>query len=215
MKFVKILFIPALLCSCSLKNSYADYGAFLGREKDISGFKNYSYVSYNLLGFPNNLIEKVHKNGTKSLAYLNIGSLENWNDDYDEYKDITFKDYENWPDERWVDVTQAKWSSRVINLAKQIKAKDAFGVYLDNVDVYTIAQEEGLDYAAYGESLVDMITRISKLGLKVLMNGGSNFLDDMNDKKNNVFKYIWGYHQEEVFSLIKDYENDKFGRQDG
>lgn len=213
-KFSLFSVIPFLICSCQKGFKANDYGAFLGREKDISGFTNYKYVSYNLLGFPKDLIEKVHKNGTYSLAYLNIGSLEKWSDDYDEYKDLTFLDYENWPDERWVDVTQEKWQTRVDSFAKQIKKKKAFGVYLDNVDVYTIAKENDLDYRAFGASLNTMITKIAKLGLKVMMNGGSEFLDDMNDAKSDIFDSIWGYHQEEVYSLILDYENDKFGKQD-
>ena len=46
-----------------------------------------------------------------------------------------------------------------------------------------------------------------------MINGGSEFLDDMNDKNNEIFDSIWGYHQEEVFSLIKDYDKNIFGKQ--
>ena len=206
--------LPFSLCSCQVGKKSKDYGAYLGRDKDITGFKDYEYVSYSALDFTKEQNKEVSESGTKILAYLNIGSLETFHDDYDQYVDITFKDYENWPDERWVDVTQSKWQKRVLSFAKEIKNNYAYGVYLDNVDVYTVSEEEGLDYQAFASSLKTMMKQISSLGLKIMINGGSHFIEDMNKKKDDVFKYIWAYHQEEVFSLIKDYDNDKFGKQD-
>ena len=46
-----------------------------------------------------------------------------------------------------------------------------------------------------------------------MINGGSEFIDDMLEQENDVIDSIWAYHQEEVFSLIKDYNNNIFGTQ--
>ena len=55
---------------------------------------------------------------------------------------------------------------------------------------------------------------IKKLGGYVMVNGGSEWLDDLMDRKYNPARFIDGYTQEEVFSRIKDYEgNGKFGKQ--
>ena len=214
--------IPLLLCACKAQKEeqkqnliYNDYGAFLGRsDNNVTGFNNYKYVSLELDEFGDSNLNRLSNKGVNFLAYLNVGSLENYRDYYEDYESITYKDYDNWPDERWIDVTNSSWQKFVVNtLAKGFKDRNAFGVYLDNVDVYTIAKEEEMNFNAFGAALKNIIKGISDLGLKVMINGGSEFLDDMNDSNDNIFDSIWAYHQEEVFSLITDYEHDGFGKQ--
>ena len=192
-----------------------DYGAFLGRDgNNVNYFNKYQYISLELDEFTDTNLNRLSNKGVKFFAYLNVGSLENYRDYYDDYESITFKDYEEWPDERWIDVSNSSWQNFVVNtLAKGFKDRNAFGVYLDNVDVYTIAKEEEMNFNAFGIGLKNIIKGVSDLGLKVMINGGSEFLDDMNDQNDNVFDYIWAYHQEEVFSLITDYEHNGFGTQ--
>ena len=217
-----LLLLPVILtCGCKPKGipvpnyKYDDYGAFLGRnDNDVTGFSNYSYVSLELDEFGDSNIERLTSKGVHFLAYLNIGSLETYRDYYEDYESITFKDYENWPDERWIDVSNQDWQNFVVNtLAKGFKNRNAFGVYLDNVDVYSVAKEGGLDYTAYAQGLRNIIKGISDLNLFVMVNGGSEFFEDMNEQNSDVFDYLWAYHQEEVFSLIKDFENNTFGKQ--
>ena len=43
--------------------------------------------------------------------------------------------------------------------------------------------------------------------------GGIKYLEDIKDDEDDVIGRIWGYHQEEVFSLITNYENNGFGKQ--
>ena len=132
---------------------------------------------------------------------------------YDDYESLTFKDYDNWPDERWMDVTNQGWQDLMVSLAQSFKNEGAFGVYMDNVDVYSVAKEENMNYQAFGTAIKNMINRVSALGLKVLVNGGAEYFDDMNDVNDNVFDSVWAYHQEEVFSLIEDYDENVFTTQ--
>ena len=220
-KILTFLLIPLLLCGCKKKQetvpefiSYADYGAFLGRNgNDISNFKGYKYISIELDEFTHTNIERINDRGQLIFAYLNVGSLENYRDYYEDYESYTFKDYDNWPDERWIDVRNSSWQDLMVELATRFKSEGAYGVYLDNVDVYSIAKEDGLDYSEFGSSIKSIISRINEAGVKVMVNGGAEYFDDMNDQGDNVFDSVWAYHQEEVFSLIKDYEHNTFGEQ--
>ena len=220
-KILPFLLIPLLLVGCKKKQetvpevvSFADYGAFLGRsDNDISNFKGYKYISIELDEFTHTNIERIDERGQNIFAYLNVGSLENYRDYYEDYESYTFKDYDNWPDERWMDVRDYSWQDLMVELATRFKQDGAYGVYLDNVDVYSIAKEEGMDYAAFGEAIKSIISRINEAGVKVMVNGGAEYFDDMNDQGDNVFDSVWAYHQEEVFSLIKDYDKNTFGEQ--
>ena len=194
--------------------SYADYGAFLGRNgNDISNFKGYKYISIELDEFSHTNIERINERGQLIFAYLNVGSLENYRDYYEDYESFTFKDYDNWPDERWIDVRNNSWQDLMVSLATRFKSEGAYGVYLDNVDVYSIAKEDDLDYLAFGSAIKSIISRINDAGVKVMVNGGAEYFDDMNDQNDNVFDSVWAYHQEEVFSLIKNYDHNTFGEQ--
>ena len=216
-----ILLIPLLLTGCKghKNDEYVipqmdDYGAFLGRSgNNVDGFNKYKFISVELDEFSHTNIERLSKKGVNFLAYLNVGSLESYRDYYDEYESFTFKDYDNWPDERWIDVTNTSWQNNIVSLAQRFKNDGAFGVYLDNVDVYSIAKEEEMNYQAFGEAIKSMIVRINALGLKVLVNGGAEYFDDMFDQNDSVFDSLWAYHQEEVFSLISDYEHNVFTTQ--
>ena len=219
-KLLLVLLAPLALVGCK-KNKEPepfhgnDYGAFLGRyDNNVSGFNQYKYVSVELGEFTHTNIERLTHNETNFLAYLNIGSLETYRDYYDDYESFTFKDYDNWPDERWIDVTNQGWQDLMVELAQGFKDEGAFGVYMDNVDVYSVAKEDGMNYQAFGVAIKNIISRVNALGIKVMVNGGAEYFDDMNDAEDNVFDSLWGYHQEEVFSLIEDYDNDVFTTQD-
>ena len=222
-KLTILLITPLLFCGCKNRHktveenlvSYADYAAFLGRiDNDVTNFSKYKYVSFEFDEYGDSNITRLTEHGLHCFAYLNVGSLETYRDYYEYFEGLTFKDYDNWPDERWIDITDISWQNYVVNnLAQNFKDRKAYGIYLDNVDVYSIAREDGLDYQAFATGLKNVIKGISDLGLKVMINGGAEFLNNMNDQNDSVFDYIWAYHQEEVFSLITDYEHDGFGTQ--
>ena len=218
-KYLLLLLTSLALVGCKSKEEPEpfrgnDYGAFLGRsDNDVTGFNQYKYVAVELDEFTHTNIERLTNKGTNFLAYLNVGSLETYRDYYDDYESFTFKDYDNWPDERWMDVTNQSWQDLMVSLAQSFKNEGTFGVYIDNVDVYSVAKEENLNYQAFGSAIKNIITRVSALGLNVLVNGGAEYFDDMNDVDDNVFDSVWAYHQEEIFSLIEDYDENVFTTQ--
>ncbi|MCQ2801871.1 MAG: endo alpha-1,4 polygalactosaminidase [Bacilli bacterium] len=236
MKKSLFLLIPFALCGCApanpgsdpvnpdpgpiepgLKDKYADYGAFLGRsENNIDGFQDYNYVSIDFKEYTKESIQNIKAMGCGDVfGYLNVGSIENYRSYYKRFESITFLDYEDWPDERWIDVSNSEWQDFVINtLAKEIKNKGGTGVYMDNVDVYSVCIEEKRPTTGVISGLKNIIKGVADLGLKVMVNGGAEFFDDMNDKNDSIFNSVWGYHQEEIFSLIIDYEKNTFGKQE-
>ena len=210
------------MCGCSKKKEEQeplfngrDYAAFLGRsDNDTTHFTKFDYVAFEFDEFTDSSIQRLNRKGVNTLAYLNVGSLENYRDYYDDFESYTFMTYEEWPDERWIDVSVPEWQNFVVNtLAKGFKDRQAFGVYLDNVDVYELAETAGKDSQEFLNGLKTIIKGVSELGLKVMINGGSMFLKYLDQTNDSLFYHIWGYHQEEVFTLITDYENDKFGLQ--
>ena len=191
-----------------------EYGAFLGRSEDTSHFSEYKNISIDIDEFSSSQISQIKSANTNIFAYLNIGSLENYRSYYSTYVNLTFLDYENWPDERWIDVSNSSWQNFVINtLAKNALDKGAYGVYVDNVDVYSVAKEEEKNFNNFKNGIRNILKGVHDLGLKVLMNGGAELIDDLRNANDAIFNYIDIYHQEEVFSLIDDYEEDIFTTQ--
>ena len=47
----------------------------------------------------------------KVYTYLNVGSLEDFRDYYKEYEHLTIGAYENWDEEKWIDVSDKDWQS--------------------------------------------------------------------------------------------------------
>lgn len=86
------------------------YGVYLGENGSntdkLLGYKN---LIIDLDEFSTSNIASIKEAGCKIYSYLSVGSLEKYRSYYEEYKDITFMDYDNWPDERWVDVSNHSW----------------------------------------------------------------------------------------------------------
>ena len=196
-----------------------DYGVFLGASpEDIDYMKNYDTIVIDAQYFTEDQIAQLKEGGHTVFSYLNIGSVEDFRSYYSEYEDLTFADYDNWPEERWVDVSEDDWQEFILeDLAPSILDKGVDGLFVDNVDVYYVASEEGLydgddEDIYYGvenilESLADMDTY-------VCINGGDTFVWEYFDRDGDLSDIMDAVNQESVFSSIEDYENDIFGEAD-
>lgn len=220
-----IIFVFVInLSACALSSDNTStplsngYGAFLSvEESSIAAFFDYDIIAIDAQYYTKDSIATLHNNGVKVYSYLNIGSLEDFRSYYADYYQYTFMDYENWDGERWIDVSKAKWQEFIINtLAKDLKDKGADGVYMDNLDVYSVVQEEynALSVTDIYEGIKNIIEGVANCGLEVVINGGSDFLSEAFTANDTVLDSIYGYNQEEVFSLITDYDNNKFDKQE-
>ena len=155
-------------------------------------------------------IQAVRVKGYKVLGYVSVGTIEKerpWWKDYSSYK---LKRLPDWPKEYYIDVRQAPWQDFLIRRAREIQEMGFDGWWLDNIDVYSEYKSKKMFTA-----IAELFLKFRALGGYVMINGGSEWLDDAIDRGEKLMDYIDGYTQEEVFSLIDDYDGRcKFGRQE-
>lgn len=155
------------------------------------------------------VIKKIKSKGYKVLGYLSVGTIEKERLWYKKYKKYGLKKLKDWPNEIYADVRKTNWRCFLVSRAKSIKAKGFDGWWCDNIDVYSEYKSTKM-YTA----IKAVLKQIKSIGGYVMINGGSEFLDDALDKKVSVSKFINGYTQEEVFSRITSYKGSgKFGKQ--
>ena len=183
------------------------YGVFIGSTADMSFLSEYDTVVIDAQYYSKEQIDSFRKEGHKVYSYINIGSLENFRDYYDEYKDLSLGVYEHWEDEVWIDVSETRWQEFIVNaLAPSLLEKDIDGFFVDNCDVYYNYKEERIF-----QGLCSIMKALRSTKKKVIINGGDNFLFDYYDKYGNCSDVVTGINQECVFTAI-NWEDDSFIR---
>jgi len=120
-------------------------------------------------------------------GYLNVGAIENGRSYYERFHHIRLAKYSGWDGEYWINPTAKEWQEHCINLAKEIKATGAIGLYLDNTDIYYMCQQgfkeektkmlrSAPSAQAVYTALSNIILKISALGMIVMPNGGDTFV---------------------------------------
>ena len=227
MKSLKLLLLTLLTlipaCSSTNKNDASldkEFGVFLGMDEDHKNLEKlykYKRVAIEIEEFDDKDIEKLNSHNVDIYAYISVGSLEDYRDYYDDFKDYTFMDYDNWEHERWIDVSQKSWQKHLLDTASTFKDLGAKGLFMDNFDVYYIVSEEYECTDAFKEGIYQgcktILSDFDNLELDLLINSGTTFLERLASEKCGCINYIDWYAQESVFSSIIDYDNDVFGTQ--
>ena len=187
-----------------------NYGVFLGLDHDsgLSKLYNYKLVVIDLQEFTKNDIEKLHNKGIKVYSYLNVGSVENYRSYYKKFKSFYLGTYENWEDEKWIDVSQKSYQDFLINeLEPSLRQKGADGYFIDNCDVYANFKKEKIY-----KGLQTILGAIHSHNLPMLINGGDVFVTKaINDGSYRTL--FDGVNQEEVFTVI-NFDNHTYHNQD-
>lgn len=168
----------------------------------------YQTLILDLQNFSKEQVSALHHAGVKKIySYLDVGSLETYRPYFTRFQKLVRAPYENWEEEYWVDVSNISWQDFLVKeLANDLVQKGADGFFLDNTDVY--AQEETPQ--TY-EGLVRILEGLGDYHLPVIVNGGDLFVKKLiADHKQNLLRAVC---QESVFSCIKDYKKNQFGRQ--
>ena len=221
-KIVKtFLYMILTLCVCVsvLENSAfeafaqnigndGEYGVFIGADSEqLKKIDGYSMVVIDVWENSAEDVKLLHDKGCVVYSYINVGAIENWRNYYDEYKDLALGDYENWEDEKWVNVADESWQKFVVEkLAAGILEKGADGFFVDNADVYYKYQNDDI-YRGF----VSIIKGLDAYGKPVIINGGNDLVTRLIQE--NSAGIIKGVNQESVFSRIKNYKKNKFARQ--
>ena len=185
----------------------APYGVFLGlNPEDMARLSGYDLVVIDAAYYTAEQIAQMHDAGQTVYTYLNIGSVERFREYYDEYESLTLGVYEDWPDERWVDVSQPEWQSFIVDtLATSFAKKGVDGFFLDNADVYYVYPGEEIY-----QGLVDILSGLGEYGLPLVINGGDTFITRLMEEDR--IGLIDGVNQESVFTSI-DFNGGTFGPQ--
>ncbi len=153
-------------------------------------------------------IASFKKGGRRVYSYLNVGSLEDFRDYYDQFSEYTLAEYENWPGEYWIDVSEEAWQDYICKtIAKEYADKGIDGFFIDNCDVYYQYQHSWIY-----KGLVKIMTNLrDTYRLPIIINGGDMFVAQLMDEGKQDL--ITGINQESVFTCIEDYEKPEFGEQ--
>lgn len=186
-----------------------EYGVFIGETEPLYDLlKEYETIVIDAEYFSKEQIQNIKDNGCKQVfSYLNLGSIENFRDYYDDFEEIFLGDYENWPEEKWVDVSDCRWQEHIVSRAKSLYEKGVDGFFIDNCDVYYVYPEERI-YTG----LVQTLSRIKELNTPIIINGGDMFVTrTFKENDESVFD---GVNQESVYTAI-DFEKETFKRSEG
>lgn len=174
------------------------YGVFLSICENIEQFADYEIVVIDAQYYPKEELDAFRSKGHKVFSYINIGSLEDFRDYYDEYKDLSLGAYEHWEEEVWVDVSQKRWQDFMLNdIAAGLLEKDIDGFFVDNCDVYYVHPKQEIL-----EGLTMIMKGLKATGKKVIINSGDTFLDAYCEQGGKWDDVISGINQESVFSTI-------------
>lgn len=222
-KFTLLIF-AILLCSCGRGNTdyyppqySTDFGVFLGLPAyQYQRLMTYKNVAIEIEEFEPEQISAVKNQGVKIYAYLSVGTLEEYKEYYNDFKDYKLTRLENWSGEYWMDVSYVPWQTKMVELANQFKELGADGLFLDNFDVYGTVSTDEWD-ESFQEDIYQgcksILSSLSGTGLSILVNSGTDFLERLNEENDLLLTKINWYAQETVLTSIIDYNGDAFGRQ--
>lgn len=185
-----------------------DYGVFLNADaSSLEQLKKYDLIVIDAQYFTKSDIELLHQNGTRVYTYLNIGSIENFREYYTAYEKLTIGRYENWDEEKWVDVSDPDWQKFIEQLSQELFEKGVDGFFIDNCDVYYYAPSESIF-----EGLTAILQNIMTFDKAVIINGGDTYVTEYRDRYGTINHIMTGVNQESVWSAI-DFDKGTFYEQ--
>jgi len=204
-----ILFIFCFMSGCSQPtqnndppNTLPSYGVFIGVDSDqLQRFADYDIVVIDAAYYSKEDIDIIHQNNTIVYSYLNLGSLEDFRDFFEDFKHLSLGEYDDWPGEYWVDVSNAGWQNHIHAQAGLLIEKGVDGFFIDNTDVYYLYQTQSIF-----EGVVAILNKLAEYDKDIILNGGDVFVTDAIIKPDSPLVQITGVNQECVFTSI-DFDN--------
>jgi endo-alpha-1,4-polygalactosaminidase (GH114 family) len=186
------------------------YGVFLGASPDdVKYMEEYEKIVIDAQYFTADEIAALKDSGHTVYSYINLGSVEDFRPYYKDYEGITLCVYENWEEEKWVDVSKTEWQSFVVDeLAEDIVGKGVDGLFVDNTDVY---------YHYPTDEIFDGVTNILKgfknLNTYVIINGGDAYVTEYAKRNSELDSIMDAENQETIFSKI-NWDDETFSAND-
>ncbi|WP_296793034.1 endo alpha-1,4 polygalactosaminidase [Ruminococcus sp.] len=191
--------VTLMTSACGNSGIKYRYGVFLGASPDdVKYMEEYEKVVIDAQYFTTEEIAALKDSGHTVYSYINLGSVEDFRPYYKDYEGITLGVYENWEEEKWVDVSKPEWQSFVVDeLAEDIVGKGVDGLFVDNTDVY---------YHYPTDEIFDGVTNILKgfkdLNTYVIINGGDAYVTEYAKRNSELDSIMDAENQETIFSKI-------------
>lgn len=197
--------VSAFMTGCTSKLPH-DYGVFFGiGAEEIERLSDYSLVVVEPTEFGAEHVKKLHEEDKTIYAYLNIGAIEEYRPYFGRFQDLTLGVYEDWSDERWIDVSSPEWQSFVSDELGRKYAESGFdGIFVDNADVYYHYQTD----KTFG-GLCDILKMLKAYKLPLIINGGDTFVSRCIEEDTARLLFN-GINQETVFTDI-NFEERTYG----
>lgn len=198
--FISSITIPSnAVTSHAKKLKQKPYGVFLNLNKrNIKKLYSYKTVVIDAQFFSKKEIRKLKKHKIKVYSYINIGSIEKFRPYYSKFKHLALGHYENWAEERWINVADKSWQNFISNkLAPQLLNKGISGFFVDNCDVYYNYPKKSI-YSG----LIHLLKALRKKNTPVIINGGDTFVTKYSHSHKNLKPILTGVNQECVFTSI-------------
>ncbi|MBP5303438.1 MAG: endo alpha-1,4 polygalactosaminidase, partial [Clostridia bacterium] len=116
--------------------------------------------------------------------------------------------YEDWPDERWMDVSQEKWQQFILSLADNLIAKGFDGFFIDNTDVYYLYKKP-----AIYKGLTTILSSLYQKGVDIIINGGDVYVQTYINEGEPKGKIFDGVNQEDVYTSY-DFDKEVYEKND-
>lgn len=176
------------------------YGVFLNLNKrNIKKLYKYKTVVIDAQFFTKKEISNIKKHKVKVYSYINIGSLEKFRPYYNKFKNLTLGRYENWDEERWINVASKSWQNFITgNLARKLLKKGISGFFVDNCDVYYNYPRKNIYIG-----LIKILQALRRKNTSVIINGGDTFISKYMLSHKNLKSILTGINQECVFTAIE------------
>ena len=214
--FIKIICVLILIlstallsaCSASTSDSAEKYIVLIGEDPEITEkLSDIDLLVIDAEYFSQNDIARLRENGIHEIySYINIGSIESFRSYDTDFEKYTLGAYENWPEEKWIDVSAPEWQACTASRVDALVQKDVDGFFVDNTDVYYNYPQESIY-----DGILTILDYINHTGRKIMINGGDCFVKKYLTTEKNVL--IDGVNQENVFTAY-DFSKDVYTKND-
>ena len=204
--YIVLIFFTIIVIKGMAAENNKEYKVLIGMAPDKAvNLKGIKTLVIDAEFFSQEDIAQLHKNGNVHIfSYLNIGSIETFRDDYKEFEEIALGDYENWDEEKWINVADKRWQKRIKRKAQLLSQKGIDGFFLDNADVYYHYHTPEIY-----QGLMSLLYEIHREHKPIIINGGDTFITEAI-KQNAIKGIVTGINQESVFTEIH-FKNNTFG----
>ena len=214
--FIKIICVLILIlstallsaCSASTSDSAEKYIVLIGEDPEITEkLSDIDLLVIDAEYFSQNDIARLRENGIHEIySYINIGSIESFRSYDTDFEKYTLGAYENWPEEKWIDVSVPEWQACTASRVDALIQKGVDGFFVDNTDVYYNYPQESIY-----DGILTILDYINHTGRKIMINGGDCFVKKYLTTEKNVL--IDGVNQENVFTAY-DFSKDVYTKND-